>query len=141
MLIVLAVVLVVIDLTWFAICRSERLPDYRVDTGGSEFWFQDEQNGDLPLTEVPVWSNGKWYFDNKRVADIKEYVCKRPLVADDRCVLEYRLQENASFEDFLQAQKTAEDAGASIMFVTSKPVKIGEKINWDDWFLFHSVTP
>jgi hypothetical protein len=139
-LIAIVVLVAIFDSAWIVNRLSPEEPEYRVCLSCSESFFKD---GGLHLedeSKLPVWDGKRWTLNGQTLSSISSEVGKRPLENDNRCVFEYRLQEDVTFGDFLSAQKQAEDAGSSIMIMTSKFDENWARRAKDfDWVLFNST--
>jgi hypothetical protein len=139
-LIIIAAFLGLSNVIWL-VCRTEPTPpDYVLETDGAEFWFKDQATHVETIEALPLWNGQIWTLNGRPFGDISSEVGKRPLeLGDERCVLEYRLDEKTSFRDFLVAQGQAEEAGASVMIVTMPTdVKWLQRGDGTEWTIFYS---
>ena len=139
-LITVAILLAVFDAIWFMNRPGPPEPEYYIESSFEDWFFEDGDLHEEDPSKLPVWDGERWMLNGKHLSNISSEVGKRPLLNDDRCVFEYRLQEDVTYADFLSAQMQAEDAGSAIMILTSSIDKKWVPSAQDfDWFLFHSV--
>lgn len=139
-LITVAILLAVFDAIWLINRPGPPEPEYYIDLLFEDWFYEDNGNRIEDHSKLPVWDGKHWMLNGNRLPNISSKVGERPLQYDDRCVFEYRLQEDVTYGDFLSAQKQAEDAGSAIMILTSSIDKKWVPSALDfDWFLINSV--
>jgi hypothetical protein len=141
-LVIAATILALCNIAWLVFRVNPSQPEYVLETEGAEFWFKDQDTHVESLESLPLWNGNMWTLNGRPLQKISSEVGKRPLEnGDERCVLEYRLADKTTFNDFLTAQRQAEEAGASVMIVTMptdvKWLKLG---NGTEWTIFYSET-
>lgn len=119
-LITVAILLAVFDAIWIFERPKPEEPEYYIDLLYEDWFFEDGGLGIEDSSKLPIWDGQRWMLGGKLLPNISGEVGKRPLQSDYRCVIEYRLQDDVTFGDFLSAQRQAEDAGGSILIVTAK---------------------
>lgn len=139
-LIVIAVLVAIFDAVWIVNHRPPEEPEYSICLSCGDWLFKDGGEHLKDENKLPIWDGQRWTLNGQILRSISSEVGKRPLENDNRCVFEYRLHDDATFGDFLSAQKQAEGAGSSIMIMTSKFDENWARRAKDfDWVLINST--